>query len=419
MKKIAVIGAGISGLSIAQLLKEEFHVEVYESANRAGGLVSCDIVDEILFHKVGGHVFNSKNQLVLDWFWSFFDKENEFVKAKRNAKILLDNKLIGYPIENYLFELNKNVAESIIYELKNMPSARFQNPFLYESFEEFLKDNFGLGLYELYFKPYNEKIWKTDLSQVPMAWLEGKLPMPNVSEILKAFENPKEESDMVHSTFYYPKNGGSQFIADRLSQNLTIHYNVKVANINRSGEQWNLDGNMFDYIVYTGNSRDMSILFKEEIPIDLTSTLTQLRSNGTSNYLCKCDATDLSWLYLPEKNTKAHRIIFTGNFSVNNNPYDKGRSTCVVEFSGKCSPEEMKNEIAELPFNLQPVQFNYARDSYVIQDSDTRKVIGDAKNILKSKNVFLLGRFAEWEYYNMDKAIEAAMSLKSLISDEK
>jgi UDP-galactopyranose mutase len=28
-----------------------------------------------------------------------------------------------------------------------------------------------------------------------------------------------------------------------------------------------------------------------------------------------------------------------------------------------------------------------------------------------AEGIYLLGRFAEWEYYNMDKAIEAAMKL--------
>lgn len=34
MKKIAIIGAGISGLSIAQLLKDRYEVTVFESASK-------------------------------------------------------------------------------------------------------------------------------------------------------------------------------------------------------------------------------------------------------------------------------------------------------------------------------------------------------------------------------------------------
>ena len=52
---------------------------------------------------------------------------------------------------------------------------------------------------------------------------------------------------------------------------------------------------------------------------------------------------DLSWLYLPENYTKAHRIIMTGNFSkLNNGNYDL---TATLEFSEKLETETVKKEI--------------------------------------------------------------------------
>ena len=41
----------------------------------------------------------------------------------------------------------------------------------------------------------------------------------------------------------------------------------------------------------------------------------------------------------------------------------------------------------------------------------SRKIIAEIKNILKKYNIFLLGRFAEWEYYNMDICIEKSLEL--------
>ena len=96
MSKIAIIGAGISGLSAGQILGKKYEVELFDRAAKPGGLVKCDRINDNLFHRVGGHVFNSRNPKVLDWFWSFFDKEREFLKARRNAKILLNGKLIGF-----------------------------------------------------------------------------------------------------------------------------------------------------------------------------------------------------------------------------------------------------------------------------------------------------------------------------------
>ena len=40
---------------------------------------------------------------------------------------------------------------------------------------------FGKTLNSLYFTPYNNKVWRQDISQIAMDWLEDKLPMPGVN----------------------------------------------------------------------------------------------------------------------------------------------------------------------------------------------------------------------------------------------
>ena len=100
--KIGIIGAGISGISAAKLLQNKGHdVTLFEKKKNIGGLVACSEVENSLFHKVGGHVFNSKSKKVNNWFWRYFDKEKEFIKAKRKATIFIDKKCIPYPIENH------------------------------------------------------------------------------------------------------------------------------------------------------------------------------------------------------------------------------------------------------------------------------------------------------------------------------
>lgn len=415
--KIGVVGAGISGLSVAQMLNNKHEVTLFEGKQQIGGLVKCERINDCLFHKVGGHVFNSRNQNVLDWFWSFFKREEEFVKAKRNAKIFINDKIIGYPIENYLYHFEQPVIERIVHELIDLQRGCKKQPFDYDNFEEFLRGNFGNQLFELYFKPYNEKIWKVDLKNVAMEWLEGKLPMPNFEEIFVNNISRKEEDSMVHSTFYYPRENGSQFIIDRLSKDLEILKGNEVNKVEHLGNKIVLnDTYSFDKIIYTGDIRNLpptwnSLLLKENVSL---SYLKSLKSNGTSNLFCETDDTDISWLYIPEPFTKAHRIIYTGNFSNSNNRGSQ-RNTCVVEFSGEVPSEVMVEEIKKLPGNLIPVTYNYEPNSYVIQDKQTRSIISDAKKILEDRGVFLLGRFAEWEYYNMDKAIEKAMEISQKI----
>jgi protoporphyrinogen oxidase len=90
--KIAVIGGGVSGLSVAQMLqKKNQEVVVFESEGRPGGMIKCDLVDGNLFHRTGGHVFNTKRKDVMEWFWTFFNREKEFVLAQRNSVVSMQN----------------------------------------------------------------------------------------------------------------------------------------------------------------------------------------------------------------------------------------------------------------------------------------------------------------------------------------
>jgi len=408
-QNIAVIGAGISGLSVANLLMENGNnVVVFEKNNQVGGLIKCTVEDGVLFHRVGGHVFNTKIGKVEDWFWKQFNKDEDFVLAKRNAKIWLGNKYIGYPIENYLYQLEMSVTTKIISELLDNILINKKE---IDNFDDFLNLNFGKTLYDLYFKPYNYKIWNTDLSKVSLPWLAGKLPMPNIQDMIINNIYKADDKLMVHSSFFYPIKNGSSFIVNKLAKKISISKDTEIISIIRTNNCWKINGQLFDSVVFTGDVRKLHEIIQidnSQIQIDCKA-VRNLLSNGTSNALCYIDDSDLSWLYLPESNTKSHRIIFTGNFSPNNNA-DK-RLTCTVEFSGILSEEEMRNELIKLPGNLQPIAFNQEPNSYVVQHSNTRELISKLKSVLKPFNFFLLGRFAEWEYYNMDKAIEAAMNL--------
>lgn len=416
MKNVVVIGSGISGLSISRMLTGVCHVEILERDKSFGGLIKCERVEGNLFHRVGGHVFNSRNQIVLDWFWSHFDKENEFISAKRNAKILMNDDLIGYPIENYISQLPEVQLRPIVNELLDKLSNDVLNVEDYTNFKDFLIGNFGQELYKIYFGPYNTKIWNTDLANVPLDWLEDKLPMPKLREVLLSNILKSEESTMVHSSFYYPCRDGSQFIVNRLSKDLTINCSYDVKSIEYiSDDCLSINGGdkMVDSIIYCGDVRQLHTIIKidDSALKQAMANVVNLISNGTSNVLCETDENDISWLYLPEDKFKAHRIIYTGNFSETNNE-GSNRKTCVVEFSGKQDQLEMLQELKLLPGNLTPLSFNYEPNSYIIQNQHTRKDIAILKSLLKPYGIFLLGRFAEWEYYNMDKCIEAAMELK-------
>jgi protoporphyrinogen oxidase len=407
--RVAIIGAGITGVTLGRMLAQDHEVRLYEGAARIGGLVRCERNAGILFHRVGGHVFNSRNPVVLDWFWQFFDRDREFVRLKRRARIELEGHMVGYPLENHLHELPEKLSERILGELRQIASAPLTEP---DNFEDFLRTRFGPTLFEIYFGPYNRKLWHCSLRDIPLDWLDGKLPMPTAATILRDHAARREEDQMVHSSFYYPRCDGSQFVVERLAEGLDIRCDQPVVSCERRGTEWILNGNdTFDVVCYTGDLRRLAGFLRPGSAA-ATAALQNclgLRSNGTSNLLCVSgEDHDHTWVYHPDSRKRYHRIIYTGNFSATNNGPD-GRLSCVVEFSGRHSEGGMREAVASHPAGLVPVAANYQADSYVVHGPSTRRLVEGCRAILEGLNFHLAGRFAEWEYYNMDKCIESSM----------
>ena len=109
-KTFAIIGAGVSGLSIARMLKSHgYKAILFEKEARPGGLIRCERIKGTLYHCVGGHVFNSRNEDVLKWFWQQCDK-NDFHLTPRHAVVTLaDGALVDYPIENHIYQMSLEI----------------------------------------------------------------------------------------------------------------------------------------------------------------------------------------------------------------------------------------------------------------------------------------------------------------------
>lgn len=407
-QRYAVIGAGVSGLSVAKMLSEKGHqVVVYEKESVPGGLIHCERVGGVLYHCVGGHVFNSRNKEVLDWFWKHLDK-SDFRLAVRHAVVSLhDGTLVDYPIENHLYQMPDGMRDAVIDDLLKIAAEGYPET---NHFDAFLRARFGKTLYEQYFAPYNRKIWRRDLTDVPLSWLQGKLPMPTVKEILAANIGHVQEMQMVHSTFHYPIQHGSQHIADRLAEGLVIQYNTEVEEVQRQDDGWVLNGEKYDTIVYCGNAKMLPRLVSGVDPQDVS----MLEAHGTTSVLCEVSPNPYSWIYMPSEAHESHRIICTGNFAESNAP--QGKSTATIEFSANLGKDEIIEQLKRIPFSPQYIAHRYTPYTYPIQNGSTRTIIDLLKQKLEPQKFYLLGRFAEWEYYNMDAAMEAAMKLVNRIA---
>lgn len=418
--RIAIIGAGVSGLSMAHFLKDKYEVTIYEKDKTPGGLIKCRQVNGNLFHTCGGHVFNSKRQDVLDWFWENFNRDEEFTKTDRNSVVFMDDgKEIPYPIENHMYLFNEEIQKAFYGDLDEIDKVKGLNAMFtdYDSFGDFLRWRFGKTLYQMYFQPYNEKVWRRDLTTIPMSWMEGKLPMPTTQEMRENNANKVEEKTFVHSTFWYEKEGGSQLIANRFAEGLNIQYNTDIQSIEYVNGKWIVAGQVYDKVVFCGNIKDMVRMIHGVDIETFKRPISELGYHGTTAVFCEIDKNPYSWIYQSSREHESHRIICTGNFSSKNNDssVSESRITATIEFTDEISKEDILDNLSRIPLHPKYLDHQYNKYTYPIQDANTRGIIKSLKTVLSPMNFYFTGRFADWEYYNMDVAIGAAMDISKHI----
>ena len=91
MKKIAIIGAGISGVSLALMLKDNFRITIFEKSNMPGGRMATKKIGPFIFD-YGTQYFKIKNKFFKDFLKPLFTNSiiqpwtSKHIKIKNNIK---------------------------------------------------------------------------------------------------------------------------------------------------------------------------------------------------------------------------------------------------------------------------------------------------------------------------------------------
>lgn len=409
--RIAVLGAGVSGLTAARLLKDRGHdVVVYEKEATVGGLARTRFTEGYLYDPYGGHIFNSKNQEVVDWVFSILPKE-KWQFTERNAKIFFNGKYVSYPFELSLCELDIDEAVDCVHDFilsKDGPEP--------DNFKDWLTWNFGEGIANYYMIPYNEKIWAYPLEDMETQWMQGKMPLPTKKEMIRSMllKNPKERK-MPHSTFYYPLKGGIQTMVDAIAEGLNIRLDYDISSITKCDGKWMINGEGdYDQVISTIPLPELPAIMK--LPEVIVNRISDLKYNSLTTVLFNCPKTEITWLYVPSHDYRSHRVGYQSALT----PYacpnpNEGCGSLEIIGEQFDVDETFANEPGILPDELgfnRVIDHEFTKYAYVIHDKKYRKSTTDIKEYFAKDNSFkLLGRWGTWNYKNMDLCMQDAMEL--------
>lgn len=409
--KIAILGAGISGLSCGLRLNELGFgdITIFEQDSQMGGLAKSRIKNGYVFDLHGGHVFNSKFSDVKAWVFNML-KQKEWKFQTRNTKILYGNRLINYPFEYALSELPEDEAIECVVDFvaaKDKPKP--------DNYYDWLIYAFGDAIARKYMIPYNEKIWAYDLKKMGIDWVDGKMPISNVRQVITSLlKKNSSKAEIPHATFYYPNKGGIQSLINIMAKNIKakIRTGCKVADIDKIKQKFIINGqDKFDLIISTICLRDL-IEAVRGLSLSVRKKAADLKYNSITTTLCKCARNDISWFYIPDKKIRAHRVSYQGNLSSFNCPSGNG-SSATLETVGMTDPDQdvkdfnQKCKIENLKFG-DIIDSAFVKYAYIIFDKEYKHNLKWVNSCLDDFGIFRTGRFAEWKYYNMDICMKRA-----------
>jgi protoporphyrinogen oxidase len=429
--KLAILGAGVSGLSLARFLIEgglaREDVHLFESAPTVGGLCASKTVEGFTYDVAGGHILYSKDAAAMDWMKACAGGEDAFVQKDRNTKIRFGDKWVRYPFENGLGDLPPEANFDCLRGYVEAWHARTGTPSQAPAeFDAWVRWRFGDGIAKHFMTPYNEKVWKRDLAKISSDWVAGRVPDAPVDDVLRSSVGIRTEGYSHQAIFFYPKADGFQAITDGIATTVLdrVRLSTPVTELTRAGEGWRVNGEDFDLVVSTLPLTYLPDL-APDVPTDVAGAMRGLEYNSLTCLLIALERPehpDLSWIYLPHhEQGPTNRVTYMSNYAPGNAPEGKTSFLCEVTSPGgpPLPGPEVEGEIVDGLIHAglmtkDEVLFtdrSTVHHAYVVFDHDYHRRRDAALGWMESVGLVPLGRFGRFEYDNSDQCVIKAREL--------
>jgi len=215
--EIFVIGAGPAGLTTAYCLtKETPSVIVIEKDPHYVGGISRTVRHGDFLFDIGGHRFFSKAKEVVDLWHEILP--DDFITRRRLSRIYYGGKFYSYPLNAFQALRNLGIFTSTLCMLSYAFAKAFPiaSP---RSFHDWVRNQFGERLFQIFFKTYTEKVWGMSCDEISADWATQRIKGLDLSvavmNALKRSFGRKPAADAggdgvvktLIETFQYPRRG--------------------------------------------------------------------------------------------------------------------------------------------------------------------------------------------------------------------
>ena len=450
MKKITILGAGITGLSLGSFLIDKKHkVEILEKAPTIGGMTKSFKYKKNMLD-FGPHKLYSQIPGIVDEYKRIAGKDNLLKVEKKNSLWLL-GKRFSFPAKIPQLVLGINPIKSsklgLGFAITTIKSLILKKKS--KTYEDYFLLGFGKSAYNLLFKDLAFKVWGNPKT-LSEELARKRVPVPNVFELLFSGKGKDSEGkELSAKYFYYPKRGGVGFITDKYAEDIKKHEGkvitgTKIEKINIKNKKVvsltykTLTGSITtptDFVASTIYLKDMLEVMYPKPPKKVIDAANGLKYRALILvYLIvkKPKVMEDNWIFFPERKYIFNRISEHNSF--NRKLVEKGKSIITAEITCEFD-SDIYNSSEEYIFRrvmdgledtsilkeskIEEYIIKKAGRIYPVYDLTYRKNLGIILKYLDEfENVITLGRQGLYNYNNTDHCIDMSMKASEYIESK-
>lgn len=408
--KYVILGAGITGLSMANFLQEEDYC-IIEKEKEAGGYCRTIHRGEFVWD-YAGHFFHFQNEENKKFFEQAFSPEHTVVK-KKNTRILYQGQYIDYPFQCNIHQLpQKEFIDCLsdLYFAEERHSA-------FSNFQTMLYAKFGESIAEKFLIPYNEKLYACDLNLLDADAMGRFFPYASIKDVLV---NAKKKSFRTYNdSFVYPQEGAERIIHFLLNKidttRIKLNTNIKAINTKEKKIITEIEQIEYEYLISTIPLPEFLKLSGEFVGInEFTYNKVLVFNLGFDK---PNESIPYHWIYVPDKKNSFYRVGFY------NNIIGSDRLSLYVEIGfDRNAVIDVEKEMRDALKSLEDLKIitdhrliaNHTvimDPAYVHISAKSEELKRELFSKFERNKIYFAGRYGEWTYCSMEDCVNQAKNL--------
>lgn len=408
--KYLIIGAGISGLAFALQKKKDDYL-VIEQDLVPGGLARS-FRDEGFVWDVAGHFFHFHSDETKAYYEKLMIGRTQ-VTAEKCAKAYYAGQYMDAPFQYNIHQLPQEEFIECLTDLyfSNCPEGNIP-------FDEFVQKKYGFGIANKFLIPYNEKLYACKMNELECDSMGEFLPKLDFEMLMNFYKGSKGKT--YNDTFRYPIDGCDGIISAMVG-NLEcerIHLDEKVMSVDTNNHTITTTKAKYTY-KYLINTAPLNSFVKMVGKDDSELNFNQVLVLNIGFDKPSIDK-KVSWVYFP-----GDEIFYRVGFY--NNIAGTDRLSIYVEIGYNAQDiidvdsalqktlKDLKRAniidshrvIAYKPFIINPGYAHITTKGKAFTDTFISE--------MRDMNIYMIGRYARWQYSAMDDSLEQAIELAKII----